>query len=91
MTLKTYNLPTDNTTIPNNVSLYIRTEHRRYRLGYSSGDDNVTYIHLFTPRDIPVGFHSAMLGLYATEDGNFWPFDDPGSFTCLFMEVGGDQ
>lgn len=67
----------DFTTIPKDLDLYIRAEPRRYHLGYSLDGGEVTYVHDFSPADVPVSFDGVMFGLYASGGGNPWPWDAP--------------
>ena len=51
----------------------------------------MTYVHQFTPGDVPVGFDGVMLGLFASGNGNPWPFDAPDVGFSKVKEVYFDE
>jgi beta-xylosidase len=75
----TKEFPLAGRTIPAGLSLHIRAEPRRYRMGYSTAGaaGGIQWIHEFPARDMPVGFDGAMFALYASGNGHPWPFDAP--------------
>lgn len=50
---------------------------RQYRLGYSIGDSDMTWVKEFTPEILPVGFDGVMFALFASGNSLPWPFDAP--------------
>lgn len=55
----------------------MRAEPCVYRLGYSLGRQEVTWVHKFTPAVIPANFDGAMMALFASGNGFPWPPNAP--------------
>ncbi|KAJ4253992.1 hypothetical protein NW762_010395 [Fusarium torreyae] len=74
---ETKEYPLNITRIGENLDLHIRAKPNEYKLGYSLGKGDATWVKSFSSNLLPVNFAGVMFGLFASGNSFPWPFDAP--------------
>ncbi|KAF1970699.1 beta-xylosidase [Bimuria novae-zelandiae CBS 107.79] len=61
--------------IPEDFHLHVKSQPNAYKLGYSHGNESVTWVKEIPPSVLPAGFDGAMFALYASGNSLPWAFD----------------